>query len=79
MGGTYYQPEFEQYFAYPDYNTGYNKSVLLARRDDKSINTYDWKSMRGKTIGVYERAAENIRRLQAFLDLNGIDLSLIHI
>ena len=21
MGGTYYQPEFEQYFAYPDYNT----------------------------------------------------------
>ena len=42
MGGTYYQPEFEQYFAYPDYNTGYNKSVLLVRRDDKSIKTYDW-------------------------------------
>ena len=52
MGGTYYQPEFEQYFAYPDYNTGYNKSVLLVRRDDKSIKTYDWKSMSGKTIGV---------------------------
>lgn len=76
MGGTYYQPEFEQYFAYPDYNTGYNKSVLLVRRDDKSIKTYDWKSMSGKTIGVYERAEENIRRLQAFLDLNGIDCTI---
>ena len=32
--------------------------------------------MTGKTIGVYERAAENIRRLQAFLDLNGIDCTI---
>ena len=50
--------------------------MLLVRRDDKSIKTYDWKSMSGKTIGVYERAEENIRRLQAFLDLNGIDCTI---
>lgn len=76
MGGTYYQPEFEQYFAYPDYNTGYSKTVLLARRDDESIKTYDWKSMDGKTIGVYEQAVENTRRLQEFLDFNGMDCTL---
>ncbi|MCD7994782.1 MAG: ATP-binding protein [Clostridia bacterium] len=76
MGGIYYQPEFEQYFAYPDYNTGFSKSVLLARRDDRSIKTYDWKSMSEKTIGVYERAEENIRRLKAFMELNGIDCNI---
>lgn len=76
MGGTFYQEELEQYFAYPDYNTGYSKSVLLARRDDDSIRSFDWKSMSGKTIGVYERAKENTRRLKVFLDSNGIDCTL---
>ena len=76
MGGTFYQEELEQYFAYPDYNTGYSKSVLLARRDDDSIRSYDWKSMNGKTIGVYERAKENTQRLKVFLESNGIDCTL---
>lgn len=73
MGGTYYQPGFEAYFAYPEYNTGYSKSVLLARRDDDRIKTYDWSSMDGMTIGVYGAAKENIRRLEEFLSMNGID------
>lgn len=76
MGGTYYQEGLEEYFAYPDYNTGYSKSVLLASREDDSIKAYDWKSLSGKTIGVYERAVENIRRLKVFLDSNGIDCTL---
>ena len=76
MGGTYYQPEFEPYFAYPDYNTGYSKSVLLARRDDDSIKAHDWKSMNGKTIGVYENAVENTRRLQEFLNFNGVGCTI---
>ena len=54
LGGAYYQPVLEQYFAYPDYNAGYTKSVLLSRRDDESIRAYDWESMAGKTIGVYD-------------------------
>lgn len=76
MGGTYYREDFEQYFAYPDYNSGYTKSVLLARRDDKSIRAYDLKSLEGKTIGVYERAEENIRRLKVFLESNNINCTL---
>lgn len=68
MGGTYYRKEFEKFFAYPDYNSGYTKSVLLARWDDMSIKAYDLKSIEGKTIGVYERAGENIRHLKVYLE-----------
>ena len=78
MGGTLYAPEFEQYFAYPDYNTGYTKSVLLARKDDHSLNSYDYRSLNGKPIGVYANAKENIRRLQEFLRVNAIDCTLIY-
>lgn len=76
MGGTFYQPSFEEYFAYPDYNTGYTQSVLLARRSDDSIKAYDLRSMEGKTIGVYDRAKENIRRLEEYLSMNEIGCTL---
>lgn len=76
MGGTFYSPAFEQYFAYPDYNTGYSKAVLMASREDESIKVYDWKSMQGKTIGVYQRAEENIRRLKIFLQSNDLNCDL---
>ena len=76
MGGTYYSDGFEDYFAYPDYSCGYSKLVLLARRDDPSIKSYDLGSLNGKTIGVFERNGENIRRLRAYLDINGLDCTL---
>ena len=76
MGGTYYSESLEQYFAYPDYSCGSTKSVLLARQDDHSIRGYDTMDLNGKTIGVVERAEENIRRLEAFLFLNGIEYTL---
>jgi len=77
MGGNYYSPGFEKYFAYPDYNIGYSKSVLMARKDDGSVNGYDLRSLNGKTIGVYERAKENIRRLQEFLSMHDLDCEMI--
>nr|WP_195377029.1 ATP-binding protein [Anaerotruncus rubiinfantis] len=76
MGGTYYAESLEQYFAYPDYSCGTTKSVLLARQDDYSVRGYDTKDLNGKTIGVVGRAAENIRRLEAFLFLNGIECTI---
>ncbi|WP_104804210.1 substrate-binding periplasmic protein [Blautia marasmi] len=69
MGGTYYIPGLEEEYAYPDYNMGYSKAVLLGDKRDNSIRRYDLNSIQGKTIGVYERATENIRRLQEFLDM----------
>lgn len=72
LGGHFYIPGLEQFYAYPDYNTGYSRSVLLARYDDRSIHSYDLESMNGKTIGVYKNARENIRRLKEFIAINGL-------
>ena len=72
MGGNYYIPALEKYSAYPNYNMGYSRSLLLARSDDRSIHSYDLESMNGKTIGVYENARENIRRLKEFMAINGL-------
>ena len=72
MGGNYYIPALEKYYAYPNYNMGYSRSLLLVRSDDRSIHSYDLESMNGKTIGVYENARENIRRLKEFMAINGL-------
>lgn len=72
MGGNYYIHALEKYYAYPNYNMGYSRSLLLARSDDRSIHSYDLESMNGKTIGVYENARENIRRLKEFMAINGL-------
>ncbi|MCD2493397.1 transporter substrate-binding domain-containing protein [Lacrimispora sp. NSJ-141] len=76
MGGQYYMEGLEEFFGYPEYNCGYSKLILLARKDDDGIKSYDLSSFNGKTIGVFERASENIRRLQIYLDLNDLDCTL---
>lgn len=76
MGGQFYMDGLEEFYGYPEYNCGYSKLVLLARRDDGDIKSFDLNSFNGKTIGVYERAKENIRRLQIYLELNDLDCTL---
>ena len=73
MGGSYYMSGLEDYYGYPDYNMGYSRSALLARRDDGSIRINDLESMNGKCIGVYVNAKEAIRRLKEFLSINNLD------
>lgn len=48
----------------------------MARKDDSSINSYDLRSLNGKTIGVYERAQENIRRLKEYLSMHDLDCEI---
>lgn len=76
MGGQFYVDGAEEYFLYPDYNCGYSKIHLLARQDDARIKSYDMNSLNGKTIGVYDRAKENVRRLQIYLELNDLQCTL---
>ena len=78
MGGNYYLPGMEEYYAYPDYNIGYSKSVIFARENDDSVQNHNLRSLNGKTIGVYDRAAENIRRLKEYLSMNDLDCTLIY-
>lgn len=76
VGGTYYADGYEAYFAYPNYNCGYSKGFLLARADDESISNHELYSLNGKTIGVYDRAVENVRRLKEYLAINGLDCTI---
>lgn len=76
MGGNYYSSDLEDYFAYPEYNTGYSKSVLFALRDDQRMQSYNLESLNGKTIGVYINATEKIQRLNTFLAINGLNCKL---
>lgn len=76
LGGQYYVNGLENQYGYPDFNTGYSRSCLLARKNDRSIRSNDIESMNGKTIGVYEKAEENIRRLKEFLTFNGIKCTI---
>lgn len=76
IGGNYYMPELEQYFAYPKYSMGNSLSALFCRKDDADIKSYELTSLNGKTIGIYEKATENIRRLKVFLESNHLDCEL---
>lgn len=76
MGGTYYAPEFEQYFLYPDYSMGSSKATLLCRKEDSRIQSYNLQSINHMTIGVYDKATEKIRRLQEFLTIQGLECTL---
>lgn len=76
IGGNYYLPGLEAYFAYPDYNIGHSRTALLAAKDDDSVHGYDLRTLNGKTIGYYDRAVENVRRLKEFLAMNNISCTL---
>lgn len=80
MGGAYYIPPTQpdsEYYAYPDYHTGYSKAVLLARWDDERIKNYDTNTFNGKKIGVYEKATDNIRRLEQYLEMNALSCEIV--
>lgn len=76
IGGTYYHESVLDYFAYPQYNCGYTKAVILARRDDTSISGFDYNDLNGKTIGVNKVATENIRRLKEFLSMHNLTCTI---
>lgn len=72
MGGMYYQPEYEKYFAYPQYTMGYNYSLLIYREEDPTIKSFDLTTMNGKTIGVLDRSKIKIEQLKTFLVSNDL-------
>lgn len=76
VGGIYRFPELEKYYAYPKFNSGYSKVFLLALADNSSLKSYDLLSLNGSTIGVIADDTENIRRLNEFLETNGLSCSL---
>lgn len=78
MGGMYYQPSVAHFYNYPKYIMGSNYSLLIYRQDDQDIKSYDYRTMEGKRIGVYNRAASKIERLEEFLTFNNISCELVY-
>lgn len=76
LGGAYYAKELEPYFAYPKYSMGSSRAGLLCLKEDNRIKSYELNTLNGKTIGVYEKADEKIRRLKDFLKINNIKCRL---
>lgn len=78
MGGMFYFDGYEDYFNYPKYIMGSNYSLLICRRDNPDIRSYDHTTLNGKRIGVFKGAASKIERLNKFLDFNNIQCELIY-
>lgn len=76
MGGTYYAKELESVFAYPKYNMGSSRAALLCLKDNGKIKSYELSTLNGKTIGVYDKAEEKIRRLKDYLKINGLNCKI---
>lgn len=78
MGGMFRRAGMEEDYSYPEYAMGSNYSLLIYRKEDEDIKGYDYKTLNGKTIGVYSSAQDKIERLKKFLDFNGIKCELIY-
>lgn len=78
MGGMYYLDGFDEVFNYPDYVMGSNYNFLIFSQEDTSIKSFDYRTMNGKTIGVFKSAASKIERLNKFLEFNNLECELIY-
>lgn len=77
MGGMYYRDTLAEIYNYPKYSAGFNYSLLIYRKDDESIQSFDHTTLNGKKIGAYSIAKDKIERLKKFLDFNGIRAEIV--
>ncbi|WP_139653326.1 ATP-binding protein [Raoultibacter phocaeensis] len=76
MGGMFYRDELTADVLYPDYIMGSNYSVLLYKKTDPDIKSFDLNTLNGKTIGVLSKATDKIERLENFLEFNNLDCAI---
>lgn len=78
MGGMFHLDGYDEIYNYPQYPMGANYSLLMYRRDDKSIKSFDYTTLNGKRIGVFKNAVSKIDRLKKYLNFNHIECELIY-
>lgn len=76
IGGMFYKEELLEDFNYSKYNMGFSYALLLTRKDNNTMKSFDLKTLNGKTIGVYKAAKEKIKRLEYFLSFYDITCTL---
>ena len=78
MGGMYHLEGYDEIYNYPKYPMGSNYSLLMYKRDDQSIKSYDYTTLNGKKIGVFKNAVSKIERLNKYLSFNNIQCELVY-
>lgn len=78
MGGMFYTEMLQEYYVFSEYNMGHNSTLLLSRKEDDSIKSYDLLTLNGKRIGVYARAKDKISRLEKYLNFNGLNCEIVY-
>lgn len=78
MGGVYFIEGLEEIYNFPKYIMGSNYSLLICRKDNPDIKSYDHTTLNGKRIGVWKRAASKIERMEKFLNINNIEYELVY-
>lgn len=72
MGAVLKSPGFGENLYYPEHLMGYSYSLLIYNKNDQNIKGFDIKSLEGKTIGVFAKATDKIKRLNNVLEFNDI-------
>ena len=72
MGAVLKSPGFGEKLYYPEHLMGYSYSLLIYNKNDQNIKGFDIKSLEGKTIGVFVKAINKIKRLNNVLEFNDV-------
>lgn len=78
MGGMLYVESMKEQYIYSEYNMGSSHTLLIASKENESIKPYDLLTLNGKRIGVFSGAGDKIKRLEKYLDFNGISCEIIY-
>ena len=79
MGGMFYREQLDESLDYSVFSMGSNRSLVIGPSDDDSVAGFDLRTLNGKTIGTYANATEKIRRLENFLEFNGLDCTVLRL
>ena len=77
VGGMYYREQVADKYEYSTYAMGSNHALLISLESNVDVVTFDLRTLNGKTIGAFENATEKIRRLENYLDFNGLDCTVL--
>lgn len=77
VGGMYYREQIADGYDFSRYAIGSNHVLLIGREGDDGIVGFDPHTLDGKTIGAFENASEKIRRLELYLETNGLDCNVL--
>lgn len=75
MGGFLYDEGLVEYVNYPGYNSGVSYTTLTTYMEDDTLDSYDYSTLQGVTVGVYSNAKRARNDLEEFCKFNGIELN----